>query len=330
MTQTGVLTTRGFGPLAGPVARWAGRRGATPAAAARAALVLTAVAAVWFSAGTLGGSLTGSLFLAAVLFSDAVGARLWPSPRDALAVWTTTLLEHLRECVLYTGLAIGAGMAGNSDAWAWATAALVAQALRESVAWASRAKPAAPVANAETALRNAFRGGSGTEGPLSPIDVVDPSRDGRAPADPSFTAELLGGGPRGPDGAEGSGPIRIDTAPPTSGSGLRPLRRTGDGAGPGGSGRSGASRVPRPRRGRGGTGSAPAPRRGPRGAARLLGARRGRALGRALAASSQSERFTVIAVTVTIWDATVAFAVLCVAAAIAVAGMSVRSLQRAR
>ncbi len=271
-----MLTARGFRPLAGPAVRWAARRGTTPAATARAGGVLTVVAAVWFTDTTLLGDLVGALLLALVLYSDAVGDRLGGQARDRLTEWTVAVMVHLREFALYAGLALGAGLAGRADAWLWASGALIAYALRESVVTARGVGPSPSPG-----------GGDGAH--PSPIDVVDPSRSSREPADPEFTAELLGVPAADGDDAEPGGLVRIRTAPPRRGGGLRPLER-------------------------GGVRPGPAPQRRPRAP---LG--RGSDTLRALTAFAPSERLLVIAVSVTIWDALAAFAALIAGSAVAVA-----------
>jgi len=276
VTETGVLTARGLRPLAGPAVRWAARRGTTPAALARAGGVLTVVAAVWFTDPSPLGGLAGSLALALVLYCDAVGDRLGEQSGDTLTAWTVAVLVHLREFVLYAALAVGAGLAGHADAWAWAAGALVAYAVRESVTAARASRgPALP--------------GSGGPRP-SPIEAVDPSRDSREPADPEFTAELLGAARHRGDDAERDDPVRGRTAPPQREGGARPLAHDS-------AVRSEAV----------GTRPAPAPSGG---AGELLGA---------LAAFGPSERFLVIAVSVTIWGASAAFPALILGSAVAVA-----------
>ena len=276
MTETGVLTARGLRPLAGPVVRWAARRGTTPAALARAGVVLTVVAAVWFTDPSPVGGLAGALALALVLCCDAVGDRLGEQSSDTLTAWTVAVLVHLREFVLYAALAVGAGLAGRTDAWMWAAGALVAYAVRESVTAARASRSPVPPR----------RGGPRT----SPIEAVDPSRDSREPADPEFTAELLGAARRRDDGAERNDPARGRTALPRREGGARPLAH--DGAVP-------PEAVGKP--------TAPAPSGG---VGELLGA---------LAAFGPSERFLVIAVSVTIWGASAAFPALILGSAVAVA-----------
>ncbi|KUP96250.1 hypothetical protein [Thermobifida cellulosilytica] len=122
---------------------------------------------------------------------------------------------------------------------------------------------------------------------LSPIEAIDPSRTDRDDSDPEFTAELLGGPPARED-TEPGGLVRIRTAPPRRDGG----RRLPDGD------RSGTAE----------------PERGP---ARL---RKGSGLLWDLVAFGPSERFLVIAATVTIWDVSAAFPALVAGFAVAVAG----------
>ncbi|EOR70390.1 hypothetical protein TM51_13040 [Thermobifida fusca TM51] len=279
MTETGVLTAYGMRPLAEPVVRWAVRRGTTPAAMARAGAVLTAVAAVWFTDTALMGSLVGTLALALVLYCDAVGSRIAEHRCDALNAWAVAMLSRVREYVLFLGLALGASLAGQTDVWLWVAGALTAHAVRESVAEARAAH------RPEAQPRDASRGAP------PPIEAIDPSYRSREPADPDFTAELLGLARDPDDTAEPPGTVRLRPAPAS--------QKTRDrGAAPG---------------------NAAPPRR------RRQAVSRGRAgrLLRDVARFGPSERFLVIAVSVTIWHASVAFGALIAGS---VAAMAVATL----
>ncbi|TQN30382.1 hypothetical protein FHX37_0259 [Haloactinospora alba] len=168
-------TPPGFGPASRAVARWAGRRGVSSLAVDRSAALLGALAAVWFCGGDTRGAVTGSFLLLVVLFADSVAARLATRPADALRVWLASLLAGARECAVYAGIAVGGAVSGVAATWEWATAALVAVALRAAVHDARRA--AAP--------RGRVLGGSSPGRPEGgdPRGEVAPSRgqDGASP-----------------------------------------------------------------------------------------------------------------------------------------------------
>ncbi|MGW8530410.1 MULTISPECIES: hypothetical protein [Nocardiopsidaceae] len=308
-----------YGTLARSAARMLERRHVTRAGVTRIGVVGAVGAAVWFSRADTVGGLAGSAFLAAVLFCDAVRARMRADRGDALTLWLAAMLSQLRECVVYLGLAAGAVLAGLGGAWGWAAGALVALALRDSLLAAHEAPVAAsPGRNVKPAPLSSQGRAGGLLGGFAPCCPTRPPRD----SDPGLTSRLLGAaapgprspGPRspgargrvpgaGPDGAAAAG-VRLDGVPPrpreaepagyrTAGAGPRRAPGAGEGAGRGApDARTGALRPdPAP--------TAPA---------------------RRLTAFSQPTRFLVIAVTATVWDARVAFVTLIVGCAIAVTG----------
>ncbi|MUL39721.1 hypothetical protein FZ103_00760 [Streptomonospora sp. PA3] len=269
--------------------------------------VLAAAAAIWFTEAGLRGAVCGSLLLGAVLGSDLLARRLRGGRRDRLDVWLALVLGRLREYVVFAGLAIGGTAAGVADAWAWAAGALIALALRDSVAAARRADAGEPEWTPESGLPR-------------PIDAVDPSRhpDDASAGDASLTAELLGRPPGGcddggaPDGDPGA-PSDIRTVPkgaPWPGWSEGRAEILGDGpAGP-------EDSVPAAAEGPADVadgGERPADRAG---TDRPPSARASRLL--RLAAFPQGARFAVVALTITIWDARVTFIALIVGCALAV------------
>lgn len=277
-------------PVSRNTARLAVRASLSRAGLARIGLVLAVLAAVWFTEGGLRGAVAGSLLLAAVLFTDAVGAELEEERGDALATWLALLLARLREYVVYAGLAIGGVATGVPNAWTWAAGALVALALYESVA-AARMAPSARGTGAPSA--------SPTPRPHeSPIAAMDPSRptDGPEPSDPTLTAELLGDASRQPTShEEPADPIRIRTTPKSTvdtAQWQEGRRRALRGLGLAESGSEG--------------GAYPAAPRPARPRVRIP--------------YSQAVRFAAIAVTITIWDSRVTFVALITGGAIALCG----------
>ncbi|MDA8370087.1 MAG: hypothetical protein M0026_09465 [Nocardiopsaceae bacterium] len=294
MADVGAFTGHGSGWFAGPVAKWARHARLTPVLLSRIALLLALCAALWFTEGRLRGALTGSLLLAAVVFTDAVAAELRRhGGRDALEVWLAAVLSRLREYTVYAGLAIGGAVTGVPDAWAWASGALIALALHDTVV-AARGAPAGTGPEPPGARNGPLPGARG-----SPIDAVDPSRAAdRSPSDPSLTAELFGAAEEDTDADTGSGthrePIRIRTMPTV-------------GEVPGWE--KGRQRALRALRGQ------------KRRAQRTRGS--GKALPRVplmsgLPVFPQAGRFAVVALTITIWDTRVTFIALIVGCALAV------------
>ncbi|WP_433699908.1 hypothetical protein [Nocardiopsis sp. CA-288880] len=299
-----------YGTLARSAARMLERRHVTRAGMTRIGVVGAVGAAVWFSRADTVGGLAGSAFLAAVLFCDAVRARMRADRGDALTLWLAAMLSQLRECVVYLGLAAGAVLAGLGGAWGWAAGALVALALRDSLLAAHGAPVAAfPGRDAKPAPLSSQGCAGGLLGGLAPCCPTRPPRDG----DPGLTSRLLGAavpGPRSP-GARGRAPGAAAVGAAAAGvrsDGIPPRPREAEPAGCRTSG-DGPRRAPGAGRG--------APDTRP-GALRPDPAPTAPA--RRLTAFSQPTRFLVIAVTATLWDARVAFVTLIVGCAIAVTG----------
>lgn len=276
-----------YGTVARATARWLVRRSVTRAQVSRIGVLGAVGAAVWFSQADTAGGLAGSAFLAAVLFGDAVRARMRTDRGDALTRWLVAMLSQLREYVVYLGLAAGAVLAGLGGAWGWAAGALVALALRDSLL-AAHGAPAAPVRLPRTprAAPSSHERAGGLLRGLAPQAAHGP-RD----SDPRLTSRLLGAA-AGPATAAvpRSEAVR---APGRAGRPADAAHAPGDASFP---------TVPRPRAAEADAGHALP------------------ALARRLVAFSQPTRFLVIAVTATLWDARVAFVTLVVGCAIAVTG----------
>ncbi|MFE9242636.1 hypothetical protein [Nocardiopsis sp. NPDC006938] len=131
------------GTVARGTARMLERRHVTRSGVTRISLVVTVGAAVWFSRADLVGAVAGSALLGLALCCDAVRSRMRAHRRDALTVWTLSMVAQLREYVVYVGLAFGAAAAGFASAWGWAAGALIALALRDALLVA-RSAPVAP------------------------------------------------------------------------------------------------------------------------------------------------------------------------------------------
>ncbi|GAA4914181.1 hypothetical protein [Streptomonospora salina] len=276
----------------------------------RTGLVLAVAAAVWFTDGSLRGAVVGSLLLGAVITTDLLAVRLRGGRRDRLDLWLALVLGRLREYIVYAGLAVGGTAAGVPDAWAWAAGALIALALRDSVAAARGADVGRPEWTPESGLPR-------------PIEAVDPSRppDDGAPGDASLTAELLGD----PDPPSATGGDGRNESTGGAFSGIRTVpkgapwpgwsaaRAETPGAPPGpGRGADGSAAPP----GTGATGG-DGPLAGGSGTAGRPGARPRAALLARVAAFPQAARFGTVALTITIWDTRVTFIALIVGCAFA-------------
>ncbi|WP_049569972.1 hypothetical protein [Nocardiopsis sp. SBT366] len=130
------------GTLARVTARILERRHVTRSGVTRISLVAAVGAAVWFSRADPVGAVAGSALLGLILCLDAVRDRMRAHRRDALTLWTVSMVAQLREYVVYVGLAFGAAAAGFSSAWGWAAGALIALALRDALLVARSAPPA--------------------------------------------------------------------------------------------------------------------------------------------------------------------------------------------
>ncbi|MEU8804501.1 hypothetical protein [Spirillospora sp. NPDC048819] len=143
----GLIGARVVRPCAPLVARWAARRGLTPGAVSAIALAAAALAAVWFSAGTRGGLVTGALLLCVALVLGPAGrggadglrsGRAGPSGGRPAA-----LLGRVEEFAVYAGLAAGAAASGGG-LWRAAAGAVALLAVRHTIEAsfaASRTRP---------------------------------------------------------------------------------------------------------------------------------------------------------------------------------------------
>ncbi|MFL1381783.1 hypothetical protein ACJOT4_30905, partial [Nocardiopsis sp. frass4] len=148
------------GTVARSTARLLERRHVTRAGMSRIAVMVSVVAAVWFTRPDTVGGLAGSAFLVAVLFCDSVRDRMRAGRYDALTLWLAAMLSQLREYIVYLGLAVGAVLAGIGGAWGWAAGALVALALRDALLVAREAPPAPPPPSRRGRTGGGPRGGA--------------------------------------------------------------------------------------------------------------------------------------------------------------------------
>ncbi|MFC4049429.1 DUF5941 domain-containing protein [Actinomadura syzygii] len=115
-------------PCARVAAEWAARRGLGPDALAATSFAAAGLAAVWFSAGTRGGLLTGGLLLcASVVLGAAPGAG-------------HEILDAGKELAVYAGLAAGGAASGEHVWWA-ATGAAALLSVRTTLDATSPPRP---------------------------------------------------------------------------------------------------------------------------------------------------------------------------------------------
>ncbi|TDC96160.1 DUF5941 domain-containing protein [Actinomadura sp. 7K507] len=129
----GLIDAYVVGPCSPVVARWSARRGLTPDAVLALSLVAAVLAAVWFSAGTRGGLITGALLVCVSFVFGQVGQGRVDGPdahwAGASGAWPAALLDRVKEFVVYAGLAAGA-TAGNL--WWAALGAVVLLSVRHT------------------------------------------------------------------------------------------------------------------------------------------------------------------------------------------------------
>ncbi|GAA3715774.1 hypothetical protein GCM10022224_096760 [Nonomuraea antimicrobica] len=104
----------------------------TPNTVTGVSLALALLAAVWFSAGTQGGRLTGAVLLYLSFALDCLDGQLARYTRtfSPLGAWADGISDRLKEYAVFIGLAIGFGGTGI---WYLAVAAMVMQVVRHAV-----------------------------------------------------------------------------------------------------------------------------------------------------------------------------------------------------
>lgn len=131
------------GPCRPLIARWASRRGLTPDTVMVFSLVSAVLAAVWFSAGTRGGLVTGALLLCVSLVLGRVDA--------GRPDWPAAVLDRVKEFVAYAGLAAGTA-AHSANPWWAATGAVALLSVRHAIGGPAEANRSRPP---DTVLRRA-------------------------------------------------------------------------------------------------------------------------------------------------------------------------------
>jgi phosphatidylglycerophosphate synthase len=125
------FTTYFVSPYSPYLARWAARRGLSPAAVTAASVALAALAAGAFAVASRPAMVAGALLLYAGFVLDCVDGQLARYTRrfSAFGGWLDTMADRAKEYLVYAGLAAGAGGGG---AWWLAIAAMALQTVRHS------------------------------------------------------------------------------------------------------------------------------------------------------------------------------------------------------
>lgn len=123
------FTTYFVSPYSMYLARWAARRGLSPATVTAASVVLAALAAGAFAVASRPAMVAGALLLYAGFVLDCVDGQLARYTRrfSAFGAWLDTMADRAKEYAVYAGLAAGAG---GGRAWWLAIAAMALQTVR--------------------------------------------------------------------------------------------------------------------------------------------------------------------------------------------------------
>lgn len=145
------------------VARWAARRGLTPAAVTGFSVALAVLAAGAFAVGSRPAMVAGAVLLYAGFVLDCVDGQLARYSRrfSAFGAWLDTMADRAKEYVVYAGLAAGAAATGAGGyAWWLAIAAMVLQTVRHTTdTWYGLLHDEAVARRAGSPASQADRGG---------------------------------------------------------------------------------------------------------------------------------------------------------------------------
>jgi phosphatidylglycerophosphate synthase len=137
----GFFTTFLVSPYSKYIARFCARRGLTPNQVTSFSMLLGAIAAACFAAGSRGGMIAGAIVLQAAFTFDCVDGQLARYSRQfsKLGAWLDSVFDRGKEYVVYVGLAIGASHGFGQDVWTLAAAALALQTARhfQDFSWAA-------------------------------------------------------------------------------------------------------------------------------------------------------------------------------------------------
>lgn len=128
----GFFTTFFVSPYSRFVARAAAHRGLTPNQITVLSLFIGALAAVAFGTGERWGLIAGAVLLQVAFMFDCVDGQLARYTRNfsRFGAWLDSILDRLKEYLVYAGLAIGSIKGFGVDVWAYAAGALALQTIR--------------------------------------------------------------------------------------------------------------------------------------------------------------------------------------------------------
>ena len=131
----GFFTTFLVSPYSKYIARFAARRGWTPTAVTSVSMLIGALAAASFALGTRPGLVAGAVLLQAAFTLDCVDGQLARYTRTftKLGAWLDSVLDRLKEYLVYAGLAYGSVRGFGDDVWTLAAAALTLQTVRHMI-----------------------------------------------------------------------------------------------------------------------------------------------------------------------------------------------------
>ena len=146
------FTTLLVSPYSKHLARFAARRGWSPNAITILSLAIGTGAAAAFAAGTRASLIAGALLLQISFTVDCVDGQLARYTRtfSRLGGWLDSMLDRMKEYLVYGGLALGAVRGFDDDVWLLAACALALQTVRHvaDFAWVAGRRPPAETAAA--------------------------------------------------------------------------------------------------------------------------------------------------------------------------------------
>src|SRR3954451_21888537 len=130
----GFFTTFFVSPYSKYIARWAARRGLTPNQVTLTSAAIGALAAAAFATAHRPGLVAGAILLQAAFTLDCVDGQLARYTRtfSSFGAWLDSIFDRGKEYLVFTGLALGAGRAGD-PLWLLAGSALALQTMRHAI-----------------------------------------------------------------------------------------------------------------------------------------------------------------------------------------------------
>jgi phosphatidylglycerophosphate synthase len=139
-------------PYSKYLARFAARRGWRPNAITTLSFAVGALAAASFALGTRASLIAAAVLLQVSFTIDCVDGQLarYTGDVSAFGGWLDSLLDRVKECLVYAGLALGATRGFGEDVWLLAACSIALLTVRHSsdFAWVASRARAASVADA--------------------------------------------------------------------------------------------------------------------------------------------------------------------------------------